>query len=584
MQPVTRGALVLVATSLGVVWGAADPGRREADLEDLRDGVDHAHEAGRSEVRPSDDLLVLDLVDGTDDATLDRVEALLGADLAWFDDTTRDEAIAVGRVGDVAAALALIEGAGLPVEVAEAVVEVEALGYPDDPLFGRQWHLPAMHAEAGWWHTPAGKGVIVAVVDTGIRAVEDLDAGRVLPGRSFVAGVVSADDDNGHGTHVAGTIAQTTHNGVGVAGVAPHALLLPVKVLSRFGGGTSVQVAAGIHWAVEQGAQVINLSLGSGRYSALIHHAVKRAHRAGVIVVAAAGNDGGRRVSWPGALPEAIGVAATGPDGSPAPYSNAGKGVDVAAPGGDKRRPGGGVWQDTIDGEGHAYKEFQGTSMATPHVAGAAAALLSTGVLDARGVERVLLAGADEAAWSPELGWGRLDLEAALALTGLADGMERGALGAFFAFVVASVGGLAVRRRLLAAVAGLLAAGGVPVLGTFGGWGGALLSRGVLAWPGLMLGPSWVHVGAWLAGGLAIGLVVLGGGPRWSRAAVLGICAGVGADVVWVLASGLARPWWLPGAWSSTWLALQAVVAIFAALAVAGLDRLDPARGSAHAP
>src|SRR5690606_26728751 len=119
----------------------------------------------------------------------------------------------------------------------------------------------------------------------------------------------------------------------------------------KWGFGSSSWIAAGIDYAADNGADVINLSLG-GAYSGVIHNAIKKAQKKGVIVVAAAGNSGKKGVSYPGALEETIGVSATGPDGTLAFYSSYGKGVDIAAPGGDKRVAGGGVLQDTIDGRG----------------------------------------------------------------------------------------------------------------------------------------------------------------------------------------------------------------------------------------
>ena len=188
-------------------------------------------------------------------------------------------------------------------------------------MYGRQWNLKAMGAPAAWKRTKQGDGIIVAVVDTGVTKVEDLQGTKVLEGSSFVPGVKKALDDQGHGTHVAGTIAQTTHNGKGVAGVAPKATILPIKVLSGSGSGASPWIASGIDQAVDDGAKVINLSLGGG-YSLIIHNAVKKARKKGVIVVAAAGNSGRQGVGYPGGLKETIGVSALGPDGELAPYSS----------------------------------------------------------------------------------------------------------------------------------------------------------------------------------------------------------------------------------------------------------------------
>ena len=140
---------------------------------------------------------------------------------------------------------------------------------------------------------------------------------------------------------------------VGAAGVAPESVILPVKVLSTRGGGTSEGIAAGIDYAVDEGADIINLSLG-GAYSRVIHLAIQKAVSKGVVVVAAAGNGGRKGVSYPGALKETIGVAALDSHGKLAHYSSWGQGVDIAAPGGDTRQQGGGILQ-SVDYDVHCH-------------------------------------------------------------------------------------------------------------------------------------------------------------------------------------------------------------------------------------
>ena len=302
---------------------------------------------------------------------------------------------------------------------AEPVTRVEALWLPDDPDFSKQWHLKAAGAPAAWDST-RGQGVTVAVIDTGIYPVDDLDPGRIVAGFNFITRTADARDDHGHGTHVAGTIAQSTGNGKGVAGMAPLAWLMPVKVLSAFGGGTSADIADGIRFAVDHGARVLNLSLGGGGRSQDMERAVAYARRKGAVVVCAAGNSGGRGVSFPAAYPGAFAVSAVGPTAQPAPYTSFGPEVAIAAPGGDKSRgEEGGVLQETL-AEGStsesAYRWFQGTSMATPHVAGAAALLQSLGVTDPGAVERLITgnARAPETRDAEKYGAGLLDAAAAV--------------------------------------------------------------------------------------------------------------------------------------------------------------------------
>jgi serine protease len=322
---------------------------------------------------------------------------------------------------------------------AEPVVRVQALWLPDDPDFSKQWHLKAAGAESAWDVT-RGEGVTVAVIDTGIAPVDDLDPARLVPGWNFVAGNADARDDNGHGTHVAGTIAQSTGNSKGVAGMAPLAKLMPIKVLSASGGGNSHDIAAGIRWAVDHGARVLNLSLGGGGRSLAMESAVDYAKRRGVLVVCAAGNSGSRGVSYPAAYSGSLAVSAVGPQGTAAPYTTYGPEVAIAAPGGDKSQgEEAGVLQQTIgeNGSGAAYRWFQGTSMATPHVAGAAALVESLGINDPGAVQRLLTSTAKTPPESSaeKYGAGLLDAAAAVRKATLTFGIWRLALALVGAFL-----------------------------------------------------------------------------------------------------------------------------------------------------
>lgn len=251
----------------------------------------------------------------------------------------------------------------------------------NDPDYQKQWNLQHIDVEGAWAKRVTGKGVTVAVIDTGISQGPDLAKTEFVAGYDFVNDRTHAADDNGHGTHVAGTIAQSTNNGYGVAGVAFGARLMPLKVLSRAGSGTTADIAEAIRFAADNGADVINMSLGGGGESKLMREAIDYAHGKGVVIVAAAGNEGRAQASYPALYPHVIGVSAIGPDLKKAPYSNYGKGVDIAAPGGTtSTRDLDGILQETINpralGE-FQFKAFQGTSMAAPHVAGVAALVKS---------------------------------------------------------------------------------------------------------------------------------------------------------------------------------------------------------------
>lgn len=269
---------------------------------------------------------------------------------------------------------------------------------PNDPYFSYQWHFPQIQMQAAWDQS-TGAGVTVAVVDTGVayetygsyQQAPDLAGTIFVPGYDFVNDDTHPNDDNSHGTHVAGTIAQTTNNNMGVAGMAFNARIMPVKVLNASGAGTSWQVAQGIRWAADKGANVINLSLGSSTGSSVEKQAVQYAYDHGVTVVASAGNDGAGAVDYPAAYDVVIAVGAVRYDEALAYYSNYGTALDVVAPGGDVTVDqngdgyGDGVLQQTFNPNtknptDFRYYFFQGTSMAAPHVAGVVALLIAKGV------------------------------------------------------------------------------------------------------------------------------------------------------------------------------------------------------------
>jgi subtilisin family serine protease len=283
------------------------------------------------------------------------------------------------------------------VDYAEPNVYRETCITPNDPDYPLQWGLNHINCPAAWDRTTGSPNIVVAVIDTGI----DLDhpelsgllvQGRDLvdlgpnptppPGWHFEGDFDNADpdpqDEVGHGTHVAGTIACASNNNVGVAGVTWNCRLMPVRVLARIvrnsdgkvsGTGSGADIAAGIRWAVDHGARVLNLSLGGDIDTQVERDAIAYAIAQGAVVCAAMGNgfNDGNPTSFPAAYPDVIAVGAIDQSDHKAGFSQTGPHIDVVAPGVGIRST---VWND-------GYDTKQGTSMATPHVAGVAALILS---------------------------------------------------------------------------------------------------------------------------------------------------------------------------------------------------------------
>lgn len=390
------------------------------------------------------------------------------------------------------------------VEYAELNGQLEAFGFvPNDPLYMYQWNFEQVGAEDAW-STATGKGVVVAVIDTGV-AYEDGTSGRkrgvrmpdlaatgMVRGYDFVDDDESPWDQHGHGTHVAGTIAQSTNNDYGVAGLAFDAQIMPLRVLDRSGRGNFADVADAIRFAADNGAHVINLSLGSFVPSREVEAAVRYAYDEGVVVVAAAGNSGTRVRSYPAAFDHVIAVAATQYDRSTTFYSNYGSYVDLAAPGGnvlvDQNKDGrpDGIMQETLgrDKDGNvnmkpAFALYMGTSMAAPHVAAAAALLIDNGITHPDEIERLLKASAvhpDDVDWDERYGAGIIDVTAALKKSTLDNGLWRTGT----AFVLAMLALVRLRRR------GDLEPGREAPRGAF--WGGWLLGAGALFALPLLIG------------------------------------------------------------------------------------------------
>jgi serine protease len=331
---------------------------------------------------------------------------------------------------------------------------------PNDPGYPLQWNLAASAAginmPEAWGiarqlgHS-GGKGAIVAVLDTGVayqrfrrfRRAPDLD--RFVKGYDFVASDRHPNDQNGHGTHVAGTIAQSTGNATAAAGIAYRARIMPVRVLDASGAGDTLSISRGIRFAARHGADVINLSLefdAAVRAAQIpdIVSALEYARSRGAIVIAAAGNQGSPQVAYPARARHVVAVAATTAHGCQAEYSNSGVNVDISAPGGGADaantdtpydlqtcRPdlrGEFIYQQTFTNSVAKFGlpgGYEGTSMAAPHVSGVAALLIGSRRLGRNpspsAVEKRLKSTARDigaTGWDPRYGWGLLDAAAAL--------------------------------------------------------------------------------------------------------------------------------------------------------------------------
>jgi type VII secretion-associated serine protease mycosin len=298
----------------------------------------------------------------------------------------------------------IISGLRKPSTIGVDIAHEVSFDVSNDPLRPRQWALSRFGAETAW-KTSSGRGVVVAVIDTGVRGSHPDLKGHVLAGRDFVAPGTPASDENGHGTHVAGIIAALTNNKIGISSLAPGSRILPVRVLDRSGAGSSADVAKAIVWAVDRGAKVINLSLSSTRSDAAGRAAVAYAISKNVVVVAAAGNNGcgllGSPLTYPAAYDGVLGVAAITSSSAIASYSNCGSWVDVAAPGSS-------ILSTMVPSPNPAlgcpanYCSLSGTSMAAPYAAAAAALKISQLGASARQVtvRGLIQSTADDIGWA----------------------------------------------------------------------------------------------------------------------------------------------------------------------------------------
>jgi thermitase len=346
----TLGATLLLLSSLMTPASGASSTSSKLD----------PHVEGRVLVKLKNGVTESDLARVLDAHGMKKVEKLLDMETLVLE--------AKGKKTE--ALMAALEESGLAENVEPDYIAT-ADWTPNDPSFSSQWGPQKVSAPAAWDVTKGSSSVVIAVVDTGV----DLDhpdlASKVLTGNDydFVNNDSTAQDDNGHGTHVAGIAAGATNNATGIAGMCPNCLILPVKVLNAAGSGTYSAIANGIRYAADQGAKVINLSLGGTSGSSTLQSAVDYANSKGVLVACAAGNTGNTTINYPAYYASCVAVASTDSGDNRSSFSTYGSWVDTSAPGSSIYAT---YWNNT-------YATLSGTSMATPHVAGLAGLLFSQG-------------------------------------------------------------------------------------------------------------------------------------------------------------------------------------------------------------
>jgi serine protease len=353
------------------------------------------------------------------------------------------------------AAPSAASAAACPAQSYDATGGPPTVGQPvNDPLFPRQFGLTQIKAPAAWARGAKGAGVTIAIVDSGVDLGHPDLKGKLLAGTDLVKTVPSTgvgdpgiagpgcdgpQDENGHGTHVAGIAAADTNNGIGTAGVAPDAKILPVRVLDANGNGENAVVLQGIRWAADHGAKVINLSLGGNTVldrtagdTQATQDAVAYAYSKGAVVVAAAGNDSFPACDFPAAAKNTVCVGATDRNGMPAAYSNFPSDtsgvVGVRAPGGEGNpffcEYDGDIWStiwpggaDDCKGTGYVagYDTLAGTSQATPFVSGVAALLSAKGLSAGQILECLRTKSSNRGSYDPAFGYGIVDADAATA-------------------------------------------------------------------------------------------------------------------------------------------------------------------------
>ncbi len=425
-MPVRRSRLLTAALALALVGSALPATSASASAPASGGGLTTAEVLAAGHARAA--LAGTDDDDRRPDGTVPLVVAERrpdgGVDVTQH--AVRDEADAAAVIADATRAGRFVAASvDRPVALAQTQTPAPAPASAD-PYRAQQWALDAV-SYPGAWTTTTGSGVTVAVLDTGVDAAHPDLVGRVLPGRHFLhvgstpQSGPGADDDHYHGTHVAGIIAANAGNGTGIAGAAPGVSILPVKVLDANGSGWFSDVAAAITWSVDQGADIINLSLGAPGTDPVVAAAIADATTRGVAVFAAAGNSGcvvgtsGCGAFYPASDPGAIAVGSIQSNRACSGFTTQASYVALGAPGSSIL-----ATVPTAAAPSNPYATLSGTSMATPYAAAAAALVLAAapGTTPAQ-LREALTSTADPTAASPGTDWctgaGLVDPAAAIA-------------------------------------------------------------------------------------------------------------------------------------------------------------------------
>ncbi len=348
------------------------------------------------------------------------VETIYGSDIqVWRVPEGQEKAAAERLNGEAGVAFAE------PNYVASILVD------PDDPNLWKQWGHTKINSLSAWDISTGATNLVIAVIDTGIDETHPDLASKIVPGYDFYDDDSTPHDTNGHGTHVAGIAAAITNNTIGVAGMNWGARIMPIRVLGTNGNGYNADILAGINWAYQHGADVLNLSLGGTTYDPLMQLAVTAAHDAGALVVAAMGNNrtNGNPIMYPAAYSNVFAVAATAPDDTYSYFSQSGAHCDIAAPGGEmmslgdpdgiySTMPTYTVYFNTEYGYLKNYDYLHGTSQATPYVSGLAALIWSVAPTlspdDVQGIIEDTAVDLGDPGWDVNYGHGRINALAAL--------------------------------------------------------------------------------------------------------------------------------------------------------------------------